>query len=324
MMKTAATIAALLVSVVPAWAAPPTYSLTPLGLVSTPQICEGHQTPEGVDINAAGQVTGTYCLQNGTQSEIRGFLWTPQHGMVDLGLPPGVTDPTTAVYPFSINARGQIAGEVRNSSLDEAFVWDRGSFNLIAPNAQAFAINDPGQGTGNLANHAFLFSHGVLRDLGLGAAGATASRGFAINNLGHIAGEAYIPVPAPAYYSVVPILWSGAAWQVLGKPPLSGDYTLPGSINNFDEIVGVSYSSNTPVEHAFLWKGRSVHRVALLAGPVLRGQLDHDPLHGQVRIGGGVLNARGEILTGGIYTGGQYDGRFEVFIATPNQGVAAR
>jgi hypothetical protein len=62
-------------------------------------------------------------------------LWTPQCGAVNLGLPPGVTDPTTSVAAFSINASGQIVGEVLNSSLDDAFVWYRGSFALIAQNA---------------------------------------------------------------------------------------------------------------------------------------------------------------------------------------------
>ena len=117
-MKTLATFAAvLLLAATPASAAPPLYSLTPLGLVSTPQICEGqHATPAGLGINNTGSVTGTYCVQNGTpQGEIRGFLWTPQGGAVDLGLPPDVTDPTTIVTPFGINARGQIVGELITS-----------------------------------------------------------------------------------------------------------------------------------------------------------------------------------------------------------------
>jgi len=201
-------------------------------------------------------VTGIYCAQNGTpQGEVRGFLWTPQLGAVDLGLPPGVTDPTTIVKPFGINARGQIVGEVANSSFDDDFVWDRSGFTLIAADAQALAINNPGQVTGRLYSpgHAFLYSNGAVMDLGVGVPGATESGGDAINNLGHIAGWAGIPAPAPAYVSIVPMVWTGAAWRVLGKPIAGNDYAYQSSINNFDEIVGVSNSNNSPM-HAFLWK----------------------------------------------------------------------
>lgn len=246
----------LLLTAMPAWAAPPTYSLTPLGLVSTPQSCEGgHLTPKGSGINDSGRVTGTYCLQNGTSQVAHGFLWTRQGGVADLGLPPGMTDPTTSVTSSGINARGQIAGVVSNSSLYDAFVWDRGSFTLFATQAGVTGINDPGQVTGFLFpdGHAFLYSHGEVSDLGV-APGATYSHGEAINNLGHIAGDGGFPAPTPVNYSEVPILWMGNEWHVLGTPYAGDYYASPTSINNYDEIVGISINSTAGVFHAFLWK----------------------------------------------------------------------
>ena len=360
------TITTLLLAVAPAWAAPPTYSLTSLGLVSTRQICEGWQTPAGVGINDAGRVTGIYCLQNGTpQGELRGFLWTPQHGMVDLGLPSGVTDPTTLVLPSGINARGQIAGIVFNyppsPRIEDAFVWDRGSFNLIAPNVDAVAINDPGQVTGTLISnaHAFLFSHGTVRDLGV-PPGAVQTNPNTINNLRHIAGSAGFPVPSPFYFSAVPVLWTGASWRVLGLPPTGDNNASAVSINNFDEIVGSSYNITNPgtspsVYHAFLWSGgtytvlpcvpgeycgaSSINDAGMIGGGTIFSDVGvvwfggqpydintlvnpHDPLHGQMRLTGATLNARGEILSNGIYTSGPNNGRFEVFVLSPSDTVA--
>src|SRR5215469_5415085 len=354
-MKTVTTFAAaLLLAATPARAARPLYSLTPLGLVSTPQICEGqHATPAGLGINNAGSVTGTYCVQKGTpQGEIRGFLWTLRGGAVDLGLPPGVTDPTTIVTPFGINARGQIVGELINSSVHDAFVWDSGRFTIIAA-GQAHAINDPGQITGEVYSpvmQAFLFSHRAVRHLGVDAAGATDSRAFAINDLGHIAGVADIPVPGPASVSTVPILWTGTAWRVLGKPPTGDDYALATSINSFDEIVGEAFSNNTPAMHAFLWKhgvytvlpclparyclASSINDARVIVGGEviwfggqpydLNTLIDpKDPLHGHVSsISGQTINANGEILGGGIYTSGPYSGRREIFVLSPEAQAA--
>jgi probable HAF family extracellular repeat protein len=157
------------------------------------------------------------------------------------------------------------------------------------------------------------------------------------------------------------MVWTGAAWRVLGKPIAGDDYAYPSSINNFDEIVGVSNSNNSPM-HAFLWKdgvytvlpclpdqycaASSINDAGTIVGATntvgviwFGGQpydintlIDpNDPLRGQVKIVaaggsfiglGGSLNARGEILTEGIYTSGPNNGQFEVFVLSPNDTVA--
>ncbi len=48
-----------------------------------------------------------------------------------------------------------------------------------------------------------------------------------------------------------------------------------------------------------------------------------DPLYNQVQLFlGGSINANGEILSEGIYTSGPNNGRFEVFVLSPNDTVA--
>jgi probable HAF family extracellular repeat protein len=121
--------------------------------------------------------------------------------------------------------------------------------------------------TGTLlaVSHAFLYSHGTVRDLGIGVPGAIESRGAAINILGHVTGEAAIPVPGPAGVSIVPMLWTGTAWRVLGKPATGDDYALPNSINDFDEIVGASFT-NSGSMHAFYWKDGTFTVLSCLPG----------------------------------------------------------
>jgi probable HAF family extracellular repeat protein len=337
-----------------ATAAQPSYTITPLGL-PTPPVCTatGQVTPEAVSINDTDQVAGIYCFVstiNGTQQGIvRGFFWTPQRGAVDIGLPPGTTDPATSVGTRGINNRGEIVGYVQNSIGVYAFTWHRArGMTVIASDASATGVNALGQvagGLGAATGHAFLFSRGMVMDLGT-IPGAVGSNAFGINNLGHIAGIASLLTPP----TTTALLWTGGQWRNLGIPP--GDVAVvPNGINNFDEIVGLSFDANANGHsHAFLWNGDftilpclsgqecdafaindagtivgsgNSAAVVWLAGAVfdLNTLINpRDPLRGQINLlGAESINSRGDITAIGIYTSGPHNGDFEAFVLRPHR-----
>jgi uncharacterized membrane protein len=347
MLKTLAGLS-MMVLATQATAAQPSYTITPLGL-PTPPVCTaiGQLTPEAVSINDAGHVAGIYCFVttiNGTQQGIvRGFLWTPQRGAVDIGLPPGTTDPATSVWTRGINNRGEIVGYVQNSIGSYAFTWHRGrGMTVIASDAYASGVNDLGQVTGALATNAFLFSRGMVTDLGT-IPGTIGSNAFGINNLGHIAGFAASTTASSA------ILWTGGQWRNLGVP--AGDVFVGdrGGINIFDEIAGTSFDANGHYR-AFLWNGdftilpclsgqecdafaindggtivgfANFGAVVWFAGAIfnLNTLIDpRDPLRGQVQLSFATsINDRGDITVNGSYTSGPYNGENEAFVLRPHR-----
>jgi uncharacterized membrane protein len=336
-------------------AAQPSYTITPLGLPTAPSCSAiGQDTPEAVSINDAGQVAGIDCFVatiNGTQQGIvRGFFWTPQRGAIDIGLPPGTTDPTTSVWTRGINNRGEIVGYVLNSIGNYAFTWKRPrGITVIASDANAVGINASGQVIGGLlkANHAFLFSHHMVTDLGT-IPGAINSHAFGINYLGHIAGNADVPAAPPVVYNSPALLWTGGQWRNLGIP--AGDVsTFVGGINNFDEIAGFSFDANGHYR-AFLWNGdftilpclsgqecdaaaindagtivgfANFGAVVWIGGAVfnLNTLIDpRDPLRSQVQLTFATsINDRGDITVNGSYTSGPHNGENEAFVLRPSR-----
>jgi uncharacterized membrane protein len=353
MLKTLAGLS-MMVLATQATAAQPSYTITPLGLPTAPRCTAiGQDTPEAVSINDAGHVAGIYCFvatMNGTQQGIvRGFFWTPQRGAVDIGLPPGTTDPATSVWPYSINSRGEIAGLAQTSNAEYAFTWKHPhGITVIASDAFAVGINASGQVIGGLlkANNAFLFSRHMVTDLGT-IPGAINSHAFGINNLGHIAGNADIPTAPPVFYNSPALLWTGGQWRNLGIP--AGDVFVDdrGGINNFDEIAGTSLDANGH-SRAFLWNGdftilpclsgqecsaNAINDAGTIVGSANFGAVvwiggaifnlntlidPRDPLRGQVQLTFATsINDRGDITVNGSYTSGPYNGENEAFVLHP-------
>jgi probable HAF family extracellular repeat protein len=99
------------------------------------------------DINDAGQVVG--------QSSSRGFVWTADNGMIDIGSLPGGSGSTSA---NGINNLGQVVGASRNG--DRAFIWSsaEGIQPLAMPGSDfdrysiAYEINDAGVVVGDMVS----------------------------------------------------------------------------------------------------------------------------------------------------------------------------
>ena len=339
-----------------ALADPPSYTVTPIGLPAQP--CEAEYSfplPRG--INASDQVTGVYCRAG----LVRGFRWD-RRGIVDLGVPPGFPDVSNLlVLPAGINAKGDVAGTVSQNSglVSAAFLWHGGTMAVIDNQAMAMAtaINAAGEVAGFFPSSggygAFLYSHGKIKNLGK-PPGATGIRAFAINDQGHIAGEADFPSP-PLINSPL-ALWTGARWKILGSVPGDAVEAAPFSINAFDEIVGFSVFPGG--FRAFLWNGHfsslpcvpgafceavGINDAGTIVGEASNGTpivwtkevlydlstLIHpkDLLKGRINLNGvGIngINNRGTIVAVGQYQSGPKVGQVDVFVLTPVEEVANR
>jgi probable HAF family extracellular repeat protein len=199
-------------------------------------------------INDAGQVVGL----SDTAAGPRAFLWTSASGMQNLGTLPGIG----VSLASDINNSGQVVG---TSDID-AFLWTNssGMTPLLpgGPSSAAFGINNSGQVVGRVAisgasSHAFLWTNGVLQDLGDLPGGEDLSGANDVNDVGQVVG-ASAASGGDGYYHA--FLWtSDAGMQDLGVLPgleRSGAY----AINNSGDVVGHrSTGFGSDPDLAFLW-----------------------------------------------------------------------
>lgn len=166
-------------------------------------------------IAANGDVVG-YEVRGSSR---RAVLFPARGGVIDLGV--SSTSYATAKVG---NAAGRIAGDWLNPDGEfHAFTIDAGAFTdlgtLGGVESLAFAINEPGQVTGQVQlaagpRHAFLWD-GRFRDLG--SLGGNFSRGQAINRFGQVAGMSTLtPGDDDLIHAVV---WDGSAMRDLGVLP---------------------------------------------------------------------------------------------------------
>ncbi len=134
-------------------------------------------------INDAGQIVGYSEMPNGYA---HAFLYADGI-MQDLH-----TDGGFQSYAFGINNHSQVVGYRHTLSGDLAYVYRNGSYQIIATNASAHAINDNGQILGGSNNIPMLFMNGssyVLSNLVIMPPGWALWIAAAINNNGQIAGS---------------------------------------------------------------------------------------------------------------------------------------
>jgi probable HAF family extracellular repeat protein len=141
---------------------------------------------EALAINSAGHVVG-WSYTDGSFFRIRGFLYTPETGMVD------ITGDAQPGFAYDINDVGQVAG-YRNG---QAFRWENGQFldlGVLPGDAHSygFGVNLTGDVTGTsqsaTGNSERVFVHTDARGLSnLGGVGESNS-GRRINNSGQVVG----------------------------------------------------------------------------------------------------------------------------------------
>jgi probable HAF family extracellular repeat protein len=185
-----------------------------------------------------------------------GTLWSqqPVYHVTDLGTLTGTTSSANGIS----NNGTYITGQFRNGSVTHAFSYSAASgavdLGALGSYSTGLAINNTGQVAGYTApseDHAFLYSGGIMMDLGTIAGGTSASSfGYGINNSGQVVG--YSNPNTTNYHQYDPFLYSNGTMQDLGLPP--GASTSFGAaayaINDTGEIAGY-YTPDSATTHAF-------------------------------------------------------------------------
>jgi probable HAF family extracellular repeat protein len=210
-------------------------------------------------LNNSGQLTGSYTPSGSSASHV--FLYN-NGTITDLG-----TNGGTFSAGVSINVNGQIGANAGVGPTQQpnvhAFIISGAAFTdlgSLLPGllSEAASINGTGQVTGysfttNSGNqtideqsrHAFLYTNGMMTDLGT-LQNAGYSYGTGVNDAGQVIGGSYVGVPAgalPGFYEHAFIYNNGAMTDL--TPPgmlLSWAY----AINNAGDIVG-QLATDTPI-----------------------------------------------------------------------------
>jgi probable HAF family extracellular repeat protein len=244
--------------------------------------------------------TGFYFSNTVTQSHA--FLW--QEGVMrDLGTLGG---PDSVAW--FVNERGQVAGQSYVNSIPNAatgvptvdpfFILEDGMMvdvgNLGGTSSTLVGLNNRGQMTGSMTLagdqtfHPFLWSHGVLTDLGtFGGSGEA----HALNDAGEVVGWSY-----DSQGAAISFLWRNGVMTNLGT--VDGDpCSAADGINSKGQVVGESSPScfGGGPQEAFLWES---------GGPAVDLNALISPSSGMELAGGFSINDRGEINGAGVLPNG--------------------
>jgi probable HAF family extracellular repeat protein len=153
--------------------------------------------------------------------------------------------PAVAV-PFAINNAGQITGWSQNASGNKAFLYSGGVMTDIGAGdgSRAFGISSNGYITGQGPDTAFVYMNGVATDIG-SQPGFTDSRGLSINSIGKVVGLSWSP---PAYNDTAAFLWSNGQFydlNTLVDPSFQFFLYEATSINDAGQIIANGCDANS-------------------------------------------------------------------------------
>jgi uncharacterized membrane protein len=221
-------------------------------------------------------VTHTITWRNGVQTDLGALpgvnssfpAWVNDHGDV-VGLSEnGVIDPLTgfpeiigvlwkdgqildpftlggnASYPNAINKRGEVVGAALNTIPDS---YAGNLWPPLFPVATQF--------------RAFLWQHGVMRDLGTLGSGNDAGAVF-VNERGQVSGLSYTnttPNPTTGFPTLDTFFWEDGkeGGKMVDIGTLGGTVTIPIAMNNRGQVAGTSNSVGDQTIFAFLWDKKS-------------------------------------------------------------------
>jgi probable HAF family extracellular repeat protein len=229
-------------------------------------------------INDAGQIVGNFLYQT------TNYLTVSNIGLFPFPVYTNVANGVTNYYTITISS--------------QPFLLNRGSLNNqeLGTNGVAFGINDSGQIVGVSGSHAFVYSKGLMTDLGalLGGFGSVA---HGINNRGEIVGESDINLTN--LISSHPFLYSHGLMHDLGS--LGGTIAAATAINDLGEIVGSSTTTSNLEQHPFLYRDGKMYDLGTLGGSSPNPSLPF-PVGGQAN----AINNWGQIVGESISTNGAH------------------
>ncbi|MGH8371272.1 MAG: hypothetical protein ACRETO_00890 [Gammaproteobacteria bacterium] len=235
------------------------------------------------DLNDHGQIVGQSTTDTGAN---HAFLYH-DGAMTDLGTLPGGTDSEAD----AINDRGQVVGISEMNTMghgfpeiSQGFIWEGGnmrsvsalycpcSYNVRYGTSAARGINDFSQVAGwsetvrgSWVLHILLWQGGTLQDLGGGAGDWSISHAFDINNIGQLVGDYSQDAGRLMTYEHHASLWSKGQRQDLGMLPGYTSSTAL-AINDREQIVGWSGTSDGTVSRAFRWEKGIMRDLGTLPG----------------------------------------------------------
>jgi probable HAF family extracellular repeat protein len=217
----------------------------------------GGEVMEANAINDAGQVVGLASLTD--QSIRHGFFYEKgaTHDLGSLGGP--------ISFGYALNSAGDVAGystlsnkQYRPFVVRGGVMTDLGT--LGGRGATAHAINDSNDVVGESSippgpmstedvevSHAFLYSAGVMTDLG--TLGGEYSSAYSINNAGQIVGYAYA-----AGRQFFRAFLTSAGQKMIDLGTLGGSYSRASAINDAGMVVGQAYLTGDASAHAFAYR----------------------------------------------------------------------
>ncbi|WP_295445837.1 hypothetical protein [uncultured Thiodictyon sp.] len=315
----------------PACAAAPGYTLTWLGVLNA-----GDAYSYALDVNSVGEVVGVSGNQtaNGYNSQARGFRWTPQTGLTNLGqfavcaTQPCYTSDTSgntwndSVIPTGMNDLGVIAGTANGpGGYEHAFTITAAS-GMTAPlglslgrNDGATAVNNLGAVVGHMMGTwtgstwtevGFLSTAGGAPQTLPGVTGSDVMYAYKINDSGVIVGGASYQMPPDGInppgtitYGYRPAIWEPGATGKYSARILPGfetatNWNFAYGLNAVGQVVG--YMQLPDNYHAFFYDNGAVTDLGcgMAQGINTAGTV----VGGEVSVGG----------TGFIYTqGARYD-----------------
>jgi probable HAF family extracellular repeat protein len=224
------------------------FSLAILALLAAPMLASADArytvTPVAgagswaTDINSSGQVAGTMLVSQANHA----FLYS-SGTLTDISAIAGVDS-----FAARMNDLGQVVGNAASAGPWNSFVYSNGSLSpVVGPNiVTAIGINNAGAVTGaafvplengDAEYHAYISVNGVYTDLGT-LPGRLESRGFDINDAGHVAGYVSPPLGGAPNYPTNPMLYRDGVMMDLGDGGYMGPWSHASALNEYDQVVG--------------------------------------------------------------------------------------